>query len=94
MGDLLGNLTLGAAAEVPDGATCYFCFDEGLDDDGKPLVRDCSCCGNSAGFAHLSCIRKYTELKCRAAADGVFENVPWEGAPTANSHNCLRCSNT
>jgi hypothetical protein len=28
---------------VPGAAACYFCLEEGDDDEGKPLVRDCSC---------------------------------------------------
>lgn len=34
---------------------CWVCLEEGPDNAGKPLVRDCSCRGQS-GFAHLSCI--------------------------------------
>ena len=44
---------------VSDGASCYICLDEGPDEAGKPLVRDCSCRGDTAGFAHLSCIIEY-----------------------------------
>jgi hypothetical protein len=54
---------------VPDGAACYFCFGEEEDEEGKPLVRDCSCRGDSAGFAHLSCLTMYAEQKCKAAGD-------------------------
>jgi hypothetical protein len=39
---------------IPDGAD--FCLGEEADEEGKPLVRDCSCRGDSAGFAHLSCL--------------------------------------
>ena len=54
---------------VPDGATCYFCLEErAADEGGKPLVRDCSCRGDNAGFAHLSCITKYAEQKSKLAA--------------------------
>lgn len=37
---------------------CYFCLEEGDDEEGKPPVRDCSCRGDSAGFAHFSCLYK------------------------------------
>ena len=63
---------------VPDGAACYFCLGEGPDDVGKPLVRDCSCRGDSAGFAHLSCLTAYAEQKSRAAGDGNSFIDPWE----------------
>lgn len=41
---------------VPNGASCYICLDTGPNEAGMPLVHDCSCCGDAAGFAHLSCI--------------------------------------
>jgi len=65
---------------VPDGASCYICLDEGPDEEGKPLVRDCSCRGDTAGFAHLSCIVKYAEQKSEHAADldRVAFATPWE----------------
>ena len=37
------------------------------DDDGKPLVRDCYCRGDSAGFAHQSCIVQFNEQKSKEA---------------------------
>jgi hypothetical protein len=46
---------------------CYICLDEDDDDDGKPLVRDCSCRGDSAGFAHQSCIVQFAEQKSKEA---------------------------
>ena len=63
---------------VPDGAACYFCLGEEADEEGKPLVRDCSCRGDS-GFAHLSCLAQYAEQKCKAAGDGDFDafSTPW-----------------
>ena len=71
-----------------NGAACYFCLEEGPDDEGKSLVRDCSCRGDSAGFAHLSCLTKYAEQKCRAAIythmDAFAE--PW--------HKCNNCKQT
>jgi hypothetical protein len=48
----------------PDGASCWLCLEEGLDESGAPLVRDCSCRGNS-GFAHLPCLVKYAEMKSK-----------------------------
>ena len=54
---------------VPNGAACYFCLGEEADEEGKPLVRDCSCRGDS-GFAHLDCLFKYAEQKCKAVVDG------------------------
>ena len=46
------------------GAACYFCLEE--EEEGMPLVRDCSCRGNS-GYAHFSCLAKYAEQKSKRA---------------------------
>jgi E3 ubiquitin-protein ligase DOA10 len=62
-------------ATVPGGAACYFCLGEEADEEGKPLVRDCSCRGDSAGFAHFSCLTTYAEQKCKVA--DVFSE-PWK----------------
>jgi len=52
-----------AAATLPnDVPSCWLCLEEGPDEGGAPLVRDCSCRGTS-GFAHLSCIVKYAEIE-------------------------------
>jgi len=67
-------------ATVPGGAACYFCLGEEADEEGKPLVRDCSCRGGSAGFVHTSCLVKYAEQKSKAAKDGDLPSFrePWE----------------
>jgi len=43
--------------------SCWICMDEGPDDRGHPLRRDCSCRGSSAGFGHPSCVTQYAEQK-------------------------------
>eukprot|EP00985_Skeletonema_marinoi_P019989 scaffold11655_cov133-Skeletonema_marinoi.AAC.4 len=48
----------------PDGTSCWLCLEDGPDDSGAPLVRDCSCRGHS-GFAHLPCLVQYAESKSR-----------------------------
>ena len=64
---------------VPGGASCYICLDEGPDEAGNPLVRDCSCRGDTAGFAHLSCIVEYAEQNFQQAADSDLTgfSTPW-----------------
>jgi len=66
-------------AAVPDGAACYFCLGEEAEEEGMPLVRDCSCRGDSAGFAHFSCLTTYAEQKSKAAEDGDMKTFakPW-----------------
>ena len=59
-----------SAAGLPDRADdapcCWLCLEEGSNDSGEPLIRDCSCRGTS-GFAHLSCAVKYAESKTKEA---------------------------
>lgn len=59
-------------------ASCWICLEGGQDESGQPLRRDCSCRGN-AGFAHVSCIIKFAEVKCKEITEyeaGVFDD-PW-----------------
>eukprot|EP00985_Skeletonema_marinoi_P009648 scaffold4492_cov138-Skeletonema_marinoi.AAC.3 len=59
----------GAAVSNEDTTPCcWICLEEGLDDSGAPLVRDCSCRGSS-GFAHLPCIIQYAESTLRNAQE-------------------------
>ena len=53
---------------APEGAACWLCLEEGPDESGAPLVRDCSCRGHS-GYAHLPCIVKYAESRSRDFAE-------------------------
>ncbi len=71
-------------AAVPDIPSCYIYLDEGPDEAGKPLVRDCSCRGDTAGFAHLSCIIEYAEQKSKQAADSAAFSTPWEECNNCN----------
>ena len=67
---------------IPDSgaAACYFCLEEEADEEEMPPVRDCSCRGDSAGFAHFSCLAKYAEQKCKRAVEGDMPSFiePWE----------------
>ena len=58
---------------IPDRAACYFCLEEGVDEEGKqPLVRDCSCRGDSAGFAHFSCLTTMSKRANRQMTETCF----------------------
>jgi len=70
-----------------EGVSCWICLEEGPDELEGPLVRDCSCRGES-GFAHLSCIIQYAEQKSRSCVEesdnGIKMNNfmgPWERCP-------------
>ena len=69
----------------PSGAACYFCLGEEADEEGKLPVRDCSCRGDSAGFAHLSCLTKYAEQKCKQADD---QDMAAFAEPWKKCNNC------
>lgn len=69
----LASLTL-----APRDAVCWICLGEANDTDGQ-LRRACSCRGESAGFAHFSCLVDYARQKCKAVPDhrtGDFP-TPW-----------------
>ena len=63
-------------------AACWICFDGDHDGGGKPILRDCSCRGDDAGFAHLSCLVKYAQTKfIEALATGKDIDEPWQKCP-------------
>jgi hypothetical protein len=68
-----------------DVASCYICLDEGPDEAGKPLVRDCSCRGDTAGLAHLSCIIEYAKQKSKQA---VYSDLAGFAMPWDKCNNC------
>ena len=53
------------SSDVPQ---CWICHDEGVDDFGQPLRRDCSCRGSTSGFAHLSCLIENAK----------FQTIQWD----------------
>ena len=73
-------------------ATCWICLCDGGDEDvgEEPLVRDCSCRGESAGYAHKSCIIQYATMKSKEDKDD-FEQA-WCVCPNCNQQyqNLLR----
>ena len=70
-------------------APCWICLEDGPDDDGEPLVRDCACRGETSAGYHLSCIIDYAKVKANKAIDlrekkqKVVGNVhhPWQFCP-------------
>ena len=73
-------------------ATCWICLCDGGDEDvgEEPLIRDCSCRGESAGYAHKSCIIQYATMKSKEDKDD-FEQA-WCVCPNCNQQyqNLLR----
>ena len=70
--------------EVP---YCLICSEEGNDDSGQPLRRDCSCRGSDSGFVHLSCLVEYAKHKTKQWDGRDFHELTlariWE--------ECLNC---
>lgn len=70
-------------------APCWICLEDGPDDDGQPLVRDCACRGETSAGYHVSCLVDYAKVKTNEAIDlrekehKVVENVnrPWKFCP-------------
>ncbi len=50
-------------------APCWICLEDGPDDSGAPLVRDCACRGETSAGYHLSCIIDYAKVKTNEAID-------------------------
>jgi hypothetical protein len=77
-------------------ATCWICLCEGGDgddDDGEEsLVRDCSCRGESAGYAHKSCIIQFATMK--STETSAKNNTPNFDMPTFERawHTCPNCN--
>mmetsp|Transcript_40665 Transcript_40665/g.85432 ORF Transcript_40665/g.85432 Transcript_40665/m.85432 type:complete len:433 (+) Transcript_40665:252-1550(+) len=67
-----------------EGASCWICLEEGPDESGQPLVRDCSCRGN-AGFTHLSCIIEYAQQKSMGDVSDTIKFIePWSKCPSCH----------
>lgn len=67
-------------------ASCWICLEEEPDDEGKPPVRDCSCRGDAAGYAHLSCLTEYAKMKSMGAKGPKDDSErAWHICPNCNT---------
>ncbi len=71
---------------MSSAAACWICLDGGSDALGKPVVRDCACRGNDAGFAHMSCIIEYAQKKSEQAETSNEFGTPWEKCPNCTQY--------
>ena len=72
-----------AAAGDDEADMCWICHEDGPDESGQPLRRDCSCRGGS-GWAHFPCIVDYAKQKTEQwnRRDGVVKfPEPWKVCP-------------
>lgn len=61
-----GNSGRNRTAKSGGTSTCWICLDE-EGPNGEPLLRNCSCRGADAGYAHVVCITQYAKSKSVAA---------------------------
>ena len=69
--------------------SCWICLDEGLDDHGQPLSRNCACRGDS-GWAHISCLASFAKMQTNGMSPVDFINVVRRLKGTAWSY-CHTC---
>lgn len=83
-----------------DGPPCWICLDCGPSPDGELPRRDCSCRGETSGFAHTQCLKEYADKKTfhyisvvlartRACVDFDKWKEPYTVCP--NCHQVCRC---
>ena len=66
-------------------AACWICLGEELDDDdGGPLVRDCSCRGENAGYVHQKCLIEYAKMKSKQSKMPADFERAWHICPNCN----------
>lgn len=62
-------------------APCWICLEDGPDDAGEPLIRDCACRGETSAGYHLTCITKYATTKLdKLLSDESNKDVPFSMA--------------
>lgn len=68
-----------ADEENKENPSCWICLCDEPDEEGGLPIRDCSCRGSDAGYAHLSCLIKYAkakEEKCVNELSKVWKQCP------------------
>lgn len=67
---LVQTISVGTAStDATDASFCWICHDEGLDENGQPLINGYCSCRGSSGHCHLSCVVKHAESRTRAAVE-------------------------
>ena len=76
-------------------APCWICLEDGPDEKGEPLVRECSCRGETSAGYHLSCLIDYA-TKRTGDAIGIMENAEEKELPNYIKPwlSCPNCSQT
>ena len=91
------NAIIRRFASMAPATACWLCLCEGGDDDDdddgeETLVRDCSCRGESAGYAHKSCIIQFATMK--STETSAKNHTPQFDMPTFERawHTCPNCN--
>ena len=71
-------------------APCYICLEDGPDEKGQPLIRACSCRGETSAGYHLSCIISYAKAKTKEAVE-TYE--AGDGDWDFFGHHWMKCVN-
>ena len=69
---LNSNQEKGAATKLIC-APCWICLEEGPDEAGEPLVRNCSCRGETSAGYHISCLINYAKSKTQRLIERSIE---------------------
>ena len=71
----------------PPTASCYICLENSTDENSQPLLRNCACRGDDAGWAHISCLAEFAASKVTEAMRdkdySVDIGITWK--------NCILC---
>jgi len=69
--------------------SCWICLEEGLDDHGQPLSRNCACGGDS-DWAHISFLASFAKVQTNGMSIDNFADVIMNCNYTAwtNCHIC------
>jgi len=82
IGNVVSRIGEGQLGGV-DVPQCWICHDEGTDESGESLRRDCSCRGSDSGFVHLSCLVGYIKHKTKQWDGRDFDELwkLWQECP-------------
>ena len=72
-------------------APCYVCLEGGPDEKGQPLIRSCSCRGESSAGYHLSCIINYAKVKTKQAVQDYEAGGDYYDSHEDNWAECANC---
>ena len=70
----------------PPTASCYICLENSEESNNQPLLRNCACRGDDAGWAHVACLAEFAASQVTEAQNqehSVDIGIIWK--------NCILC---